>query len=133
MESENVDVLRRWAQAFNQRDLDTLVDLSSADLEFVPYLANLIETTTYRGHDGLREYFEDADAAWEAVEVQLGEVREFADYFVVSGELHGKGRASGLEVRLPLWWVSTFKGGKIARLRPYESEAEALEAVGLRE
>jgi hypothetical protein len=31
-------------------------ELSSPDFEFAPYLATLIETTTYRGGDGLRKY-----------------------------------------------------------------------------
>jgi hypothetical protein len=47
--------------------MEALVKLASPDLEFVPYLASLIETTTYRGHDGLLSYFGDASNA-EALE-----------------------------------------------------------------
>jgi ketosteroid isomerase-like protein len=113
--------------------MDALVNAASPDFEFVPYLANLVETTTYRGHDGVRKYFEDADAAWVVVEVRLGEIREVGDHVVASGELYGKGRASGLEVRVPLVWVGAFSGGKLAWVHTYETEAAALEAVGLQE
>ena len=61
MAQENVELVRRWAQAFNERDMNALDDLTGPDFEFRPYLATLIEATVYRGPDGLREYFADAD------------------------------------------------------------------------
>jgi len=131
MSRENAEMVRAWAQAFNRRDMDALADLASPSFELVPYLSSMIETTTYRGHDGLRKYFEDADSAWEAIEARLEEVREFGERFLATGELHAKGRASGLEVVLPLAWVGAIVGGKIAWVHTHETEAAALEAGGL--
>jgi ketosteroid isomerase-like protein len=133
MSEENLELARRWSRAFNERDMDALVNLTSPDFEFVPFLATLVETTVYRGHDGLRKYFEDADAAWEGIQVRRAEPRAVGDCTISFGELYGKGRASGLEVRVPLAWVSEWREGKLARLEAYESKAEALEAVGLSE
>ena len=133
MSRENVEVATRLVQAFNERDMNALLDLTSPDFEFAPYLPALLETTAYRGHEGLDKYFKDADAAWEEIAVRLGDIREVDDRLTVSsGELVGKGRASGLEVRVPLAWVGEFHAGKMIRLTTYRSEAEALEAVGLR-
>ena len=126
-------LVRRWSKAFNRRDMNTLLELTSPDLEFVPYLASLIETTTYRGHEGLRSYFQDADAAWKELHVSQAAAREVGEYVISFGELHGKGRASGLEVRVPLAWVSEWHDGKLVRLAAYTDKAEALEAVGLAE
>jgi ketosteroid isomerase-like protein len=131
---ENIGTLvRRWSQAFNERDMDALLKLTSSDFEFFPYLASLIETTSYRGHDGLLRYFGDADAAWEEIQVRQAEVRESGDCTISFGELRGKGRASGLEVRVPLAWVGEWHDGKLVRLKTYTSRAEALEAAGLQE
>jgi ketosteroid isomerase-like protein len=127
------DLVRRWSIAFNERDMDTLLKLTSPDLEFVPYLASLIETTIYRGHDGLRNYFRDADAAWKELHVSQAAARVVGDLAISFGELHGEGRASGLEVRLPLAWVSEWRDGELVRLTTYTDRAEALEAVGLSE
>jgi ketosteroid isomerase-like protein len=102
MSQENVEIVRAWAQAFNQRDMDALADLASPSFELVPYLSSMVETTTYRGHDGLRKYFEDADSAWEVIEARLDGFREFGEHFLATGELYGRGRASGLEVVVPL-------------------------------
>ena len=124
---------RRWSQAFNVRDMDALADLTSPDFEFVPYLGSLIETSVYRGHDGLRSYFEDARSAWEEIKVRQAEVREVGDQTISFGELRGKGRASGLEVQMSLAWVGDWRDEKLVRLVTYTNKDEALEAVGLTE
>ena len=129
MSQETVAIVQAWRQAFNRRDMDALADLASPNFELVPYLSTLIETTTYRGHGGLRKYFEDADSAWETIEARVDEVREFGERFVATGELHGKGRASGLDVVLPLAWAGGIVDGKIAWIHTHETEAAALEAV----
>jgi ketosteroid isomerase-like protein len=123
----------RVVKAYNERDMDTLDSLTDPDFEFLPYLASLVETTVYRGRDGLRSYFADADAAWETIQMRIDEGREVDDRTVSFGELHGKGRASGLEVRVPLAWVSESRDGRVVRLETYASKEAALEAVGLRE
>lgn len=129
MSQENVEIVRAWAQAFNRRDMDVLDDLASASFELKGYMSSMIETTTYRGHDGLRKYFADADSAWESVEVSLDEVRDFGERFLAIGKLHGKGRASGMEVVLPLAWVGAIVAGELVWIHTHESEAAALEAL----
>jgi ketosteroid isomerase-like protein len=129
MSRDTVELVRAWTEAFNRRDVDALADLASPSFELVPYLSSMIETTTYRGHDGLRKYFEDADSAWESIEARLDEVRDFGERFLATGELHGKGRSSGMEVVLPLAWAGAIVDGKIAWIQTHETEAAALEAV----
>jgi ketosteroid isomerase-like protein len=132
MPEESIGSLsRRWSQAFNDRDITALETLTSADFEFVPYLGSLIEANTYRGHAGLRQYFEDARAAWEEIQVRQAAVREVGDCTISFGELRGKGRVSGLEVNLPLAWVGKWENGQLVSLKAYTDKAEALQAVGL--
>jgi ketosteroid isomerase-like protein len=133
MSQENVELLRRAIKAINDRDLDAGDDLITEDFEFVPYLARLVETTTYRGRDGLRKYGEDADAAWESFRVRIDQVRDLGDRLVAFGEISGRGRSSGLDVRVPLAWVVDFHEGKLRRLHSYADRSEALEAAGLSE
>jgi ketosteroid isomerase-like protein len=133
MSRENVELFRRAVKAFNDRDLDALDDWITEDYEFVPYMATLIETTTYRGRDGLRKYQEDADAAWETLQVRVDQIRDLGDRLVTFGEIRGRGRSSGLDVRVPLAWVVDFHEGKLQRVRSYSDRNDALEAAGLRE
>ncbi|MEA2334122.1 MAG: hypothetical protein QOG40_612 [Solirubrobacteraceae bacterium] len=133
MSEENVELVRRFVVAFNESNLDALYELTTLDFEFAPYLATLIETTVYRGHDGLRRYFADVDAAWGTIRVRLDEVRDLGDQVFSAGELYGKGRSSGLEVTIPLAWIGESRGGEISRLRSFVSRTAALQAVGLEE
>jgi ketosteroid isomerase-like protein len=130
MSEENVEVFRRSVAAFNERDEDAINDLFTEDFEFIPYLAALVETTTYRGRDGLRQYFEDAEAAWENFDVRVDEIRDLGDRVIAFGEIRGRGRGSGLEVRVSLAWVADFRQGKFRRLQSFGDATEALEAAG---
>ena len=124
-------VIVRWVEAFNRRDLEDLAALSDPDCELRPYLASMIEDTVYRGHDGLAAYFRDADAAWERIQLALGEdFREVGQRLVGSVEIYAKARASGVEVRVPVSWVATVQEGKVKQLRAYRTEAEAVAAAG---
>ncbi len=131
MSREAVEIVNRWAQAFNQREMQALLEVTTADFKFTPYLANLIETTTYQGHDGLHKYFEDADSAWEGIQIHLKDVRPAPDNRVfVAGELRARGRASGAEVRVAVAWAGGIRENKLAWASTFDSEAEALEAAG---
>jgi ketosteroid isomerase-like protein len=132
MSEETIEALaRRWSLAFNERDMDSLAELTAEDFEFVPYLGSLIEANVYRGLDGLRSYFEDSHAAWEELRVRQAAIQRVDDRTISFGELHGKGRASGLEVQISLAWVGEWHGGKLSRLVAYTDKDEALKAVGL--
>jgi ketosteroid isomerase-like protein len=133
MSDSIVTLSRLFSQAFNAHDIAALSELTSPDFEFYPYMASLIERKVYRGHDGLRDYFNDAHAAWSEITVRQAEVREVGERTISFGELHGKGRASGLEVQLPMAWVGEWRAGKLLRLVAYTSKDEALDAAGLPE
>jgi ketosteroid isomerase-like protein len=133
MSQENVEIFRRHVAAFNDGDLDAMADLITEDFEFIPYLAASVETTTYRGPNWLRQYREDAGAAWEDIQARVDKIRDLGDLIIAFGEIRGRGRGSGLEARIPLAWVADFHQGKVSRLQSYENETDALEAAGLSE
>ena len=59
--------------ALNSGDLDSFLALMAEDIEFTSMLAE-IEGTTYRGHDGVRAWWETIvgsfeDAHWEVLDV----------------------------------------------------------------
>lgn len=133
MSQDKVAVFRRAVERFNLRDTDAVAALVTEDFEFVPYLAAILETSTYRGAEGLRQYRRDADAAWDEILVLLDSVRSLGDRLLATGELRGRGRGSGLEVELPLTWLAEFRGDRLSSVRSYASESEAVEAAGVRE
>ena len=112
MSTENVQIIRRLVEAFNDRDIDSMVEHMQPDVELHPLRAQL-ERKAYRGHDGLREMLADFDQDWEYVQVDAEEYRDADDEVVVLGRLHGRGRASGVELDVPMGFVWTLRDGKV--------------------
>ena len=61
------------------------------------------------------------------------EFLDAGDYVFVGVALNGRGRDSGVEVRMEGWQVWLIRGERAARCEEYLDRAEALEAAGLSE
>ncbi len=89
--------------------------------------------TIYRGTDGVRHFWEEWFSAWETVQFDY-ELVDAGERVVMLLDLAMRGRATGIEVPFGKFaWVSTFKDGLVVHVKLYMSQAQALEAVGLRE
>ena len=130
MSAENVQIIRRMAEAFNDRDLDTTFALLHPEAELHPLRAQL-EGKAYVGHQGYRELLADFDQDWEHVQMDPSEFREVGDKVVVLGHLRARSRASGMDVVVPMGFVWTLRDGKAVHGRTFSDQAEALAAAGL--
>jgi ketosteroid isomerase-like protein len=71
---------------------------------------------------------------WESFQVEVKEIAEAPDGRVFSGALWtARGRASGVETQIRLWFVLWFADGRITRRQVFRGRDEALEAAGLSE
>jgi ketosteroid isomerase-like protein len=131
MSQENVEIARNAVLAFNRRDVPALVDLTTDDFQWVTWTGT-VEPTVYHGADGLASYFRDADV-WEVLNLDVQEFRDLSDGVLVAGTFHARGGGSGAEIHAPYFSAFFVSGGKLARVLSFRTEAEALEAVGLRE
>jgi ketosteroid isomerase-like protein len=130
MSASNVEVIRRLFEAFNARDLETMLEYLEPDAELHPLRAQL-EGKAYRGHDGLREMLADFDEDWEFVQVDPDELRDKDDAVVVLGRLRARGRASGAELDVPMAFLWRLRGGKAAYAETFSEPQDALRAAGL--
>jgi len=130
---ENVDVVRRAFDAIGRRDIDALLKLCDARIEFLPLTGTRVESGGYAGHTGVRDYFEETAEVWQEMRPYAQALRSVGDHLVVIGSCAVRGRGSGAECDDPMAWVITVRRGKITRHRGYPTGEEALEAVGLRE
>ena len=115
MSRENVECVRRLLRAFNDGDVEALVPI-------------------FRGHDGVRRWA-DLVMGQElgSLEGQIERIEEADDAVLASVVIEGEGSSSGARVQMHVCLVLTFRAGKLARREVFETLAEALEAVGLRE
>jgi ketosteroid isomerase-like protein len=133
MSQESVERLRAGIEAFRRTGE---IDVSFLAPDFELHQASSIVDTAgvFRGRgapqDSLRELQESFEGlSFEAerfIEAPGGEI-------VVFIHARGQGRGSGVKIHNHIAWVWTFRADKAVRLVVYEEQAEALEALGLRD
>ena len=88
---------------------------------------------TYRGHVGALDLLDSFWSSFEGHRIEIEDCIDAGDDVVVTVHYYGRGKTSGVKVDLRAWHVWTWRDGKAVRWRVLQTEAEALEAVGLRE
>jgi ketosteroid isomerase-like protein len=135
MSQENIEAFERGLQAYNQQDIEVLLDVLDPEVEWRPAVQKMLggEATVYRGHEGIREMLRDLSETLNEINVEFSEVRDQGDQVVAIGRLRTRGRASGVVTEAPLGYVADFRNGIAIRIRTYVDPKEALEAAGLSE
>jgi ketosteroid isomerase-like protein len=129
-----IDVGRELIDAVNRRDLDAFLarvrpDVEWDDSEGWPGIRGI-----YRGHDGVRDWWERFLEVWESVEIEVEESREGPDgviFLQVSGAF--RGGASGASAEVRAWEVLWLEDGQVARRKLAWSRAEGLDHAGLKD
>ena len=133
MASANVEIVKRFIDAYNRRDVEALAGLVTPDFEFFAAMIGVVEGGSYRGREGMEAYFKDIGDTWEVLRVLGDEFRDLGDRVLWLGRAEGRGKGSGVPVDAPLGAVSDFRDGKISRARAFLDHGEALRAAGLSE
>ena len=133
MPQENVELHRRANEVFNRRDLSAFLALMDSDVELTPYERAMEGLGPYRGHNGVRVWWETTLEAFPDLSGEYYEVRGWGDATVASGRLHGTGAASGARFDRPLCTAAKWREGKAVWWYAFGSEAEALKTLGLSE
>ncbi len=133
MSQENVEQVHRMAAALNRQDIDAVLALTDPDVEFIPRLVEVDGGGSYRGHDGVRSWWENLFGVWPDFKAEVDEVQDLGDVTVTRVRLSGQGIASEAATAQTSWVVTEWREGKTIWMRNFQSEAEALEAAGLSE
>jgi ketosteroid isomerase-like protein len=131
MSQENLEVVRRNIEAFNRRDLRTWLATLRPDAEIDWSRARGLQKGVYRGRSG-HEAFWEVWLTFDYGEIEAHDVTESGSEVVVPNATTFRGR-EGIEVVARSAFVFTVESGQITRYRMFQEQAEALEAVGLRE
>jgi hypothetical protein len=80
MSDRNVELNRRWIEAFNRRDIETLIGMCDPAIEFRSVSA-AVGGGVYYGHDGMRRWHRDIREAWgEQIRVQPEAYFDLGEY-----------------------------------------------------
>ena len=99
MSQENLEIVRQTMDAANRRDLQTMDELVSEDLEFHSTFA-ASEGRVFRGHQGIREYFVSLEESFDDLRLDAEEVIDAGgDRVVLLVWVSGRGKGSAIPVR----------------------------------
>ena len=133
MSQQNVENLRQAYEAFNSGDIGQILAFAHPDFEAVVPPELSAEPDTYRGHDGIRRYFQSFQDAMDEIRFQPERFWDVGQSVVAVVRVTAKGRRTAIPVEQRIAQVWTIRNGKGIRVRTYASPSEALEAVGLEE
>ena len=133
MSQENVEMVRALLSAFDRADYEAALEALDCEIEWQVPPGIAIGREVYRGRDEVQRGFAEWLVAWDMHRFEPEEMLDHGDHVLVGGTQIGRGRGSGVEVRLPTFHVFTLREGKVTRHRSYRDRSEALEGVGLRE
>jgi ketosteroid isomerase-like protein len=132
---ENVKAFKRGLDAGNRGDVDGLLAELHPDIEWHSALHALMggQQTVFRGHDGVRRMIGDLYETFAEVHIEMSEFRDLGDGLVAIGRTRTRGKASRVETKTPLAFVTAIREGKTISIRAYLDRDQALEAAGLSE
>jgi ketosteroid isomerase-like protein len=131
MSQENVEIVRRAAEAFGRGDLDAALQDADPATEVDWSKSRGVEAGTYRGVEETRRFWATFHDAFERIVVVPEEFIEHGDHVIVCDRSRMWGR-DGIEVAAKRDGCAV-RDGRIIAWRLCRDRAEALKAVGLAE
>jgi ketosteroid isomerase-like protein len=130
MSQANVELVQEVLVGFDAPD-EFRWDRMHEDIEAHDH--DVIDAGEYRGHAGLRRWFEDWSSAWAEFSMEPQEMLDAGERVVAVLHVRARGRGSGVEVERQDAMVFQVRNGKIWRIDYYNNRQQALEAAGLAE
>lgn len=87
---------------------------------------------TFRGAEAIRTWMSEIDDQFDDWKLKIDEFRDVSgDRLLVLGEVHFRGRSSGVVFDQPMGWLFEFEGDRAIALRNFAEHDAAIEAAGL--
>jgi ketosteroid isomerase-like protein len=133
MSQENVEVVRRSFEVWNEGDLEAIRSLYANDavIQTPDGLTN--QGGTSMGDDPVGRWLAELREVWSQWRLEVERIFEKGEAVVSFYRALSVGRSSGAEVVRDLAGVYRIRDGLIANERIFLDRGEALEAAGLRE
>jgi ketosteroid isomerase-like protein len=127
VEGSDREIVQRAFEAFGRGDIDGVVELCDPDI----VVRDPERTgTTFRGLDGLRQFFAEWMENWEEYRSEPVDITEGEGEILVRAHRTGKGKLSGIEINQDLFIVFRLRDGKFTEYRLYTERRGALASLG---
>ena len=133
MSQENVEIVQRLFQVYNDRSFGEHADLIDSEMIWDFSRAELPDGSSYTGRSEFLSFIEAWEEGFETEHMEPHEILDAGDHVVVTVNHHGRGMRSGIEIDQTFVMVWTIRHGRAVRMALFPTRTEALEAVGLSE
>jgi ketosteroid isomerase-like protein len=131
MSQENVEIIQRVYEA---EDIEALaLEAMHPEVELLGAIGGIEEGTITVGREAVTQAVDVDSDIWAERRLELREAIDAGDRVVALVHEYRRGKGSGVAVEADIALVYGFKGGKVVRIVPYMSQAQALEAAGVSE
>jgi ketosteroid isomerase-like protein len=129
---QSLELASRSYAAWSSGDLETWLSTLDEEVEFLTSGIFPGLEPVYRGHEGMRTFWEDFRSPWESLRIVIDHFRENGDQIVALYRFEAVGR-DGLKVHREAANLITVRDGLAKHVEAHGSWETALEAAGLRE
>ena len=126
----DVELITRMLREWNSGDVEALLEVFDPEVEVRPALRTFLASTVYRGHDGVRTWFEETNEPWAELQAEPERFIGAAGRTVVVIALHARVPGGRVDVGGEIGHVVTIRDGKIVHLDGYDEPDAAIAAVG---
>jgi serine phosphatase RsbU (regulator of sigma subunit)/ketosteroid isomerase-like protein len=127
---EEQELVERLYAAFNGRDSAEIVALCDETMEFFPVgtAEQIGRTAPYVGPDGLREYLDDVEKAWDELLITPKVVESHGRSLLVRGRVYARSRLLGIR-DMPVAWIWDVAEGRFIRGEVFRDPEEAVQRL----
>jgi ketosteroid isomerase-like protein len=125
MGQPEVDAVERFYAAWTAGDLEAMLAEVDPDVEAQPVLGLLYERPTYKGHGGMRRWFEEVDDLWDEFEADVEAAHEVDGAVVGYIRLVATTGGRSSDARIAV--ICHFRDGKIISIKGRDREEVAEE------
>ncbi len=126
-ESEAFELTRMSWVYVDGRDLEGFLSIVHEDVEFVSLVAEA-EGGTYKGHEGVRAWWEQVGESLGTLRYEPKEMRDLGDGGVLS-EIVVSATVGGVEVPQTMWHAVQVRDSKAAWWGSFRTKEEALDGL----
>jgi ketosteroid isomerase-like protein len=127
----DVELIARMVREWNSGDVEALLEVFDPEVEVRPALRTFLAATVYRGHDGVRTWFEESNEPWAELHAEPERFAKDGERTLVVLALRARVPGGRVDVDAEIAHVVTIRDGRIVRLDGYENPATALAELGL--
>jgi len=128
---ENVELVRRLNDVFNERTFVENADLLDPDMVWDMSRVGLPDTASVSGRFGLLEFLDTWTESFASERIDAEDIVDGGDQVLVMVHHSGRGRTSGIDIDQRFAMVWTLRDGRATRMDMYLTRDEAVNAMGL--